>query len=158
MRIGQLKSIITIYHTKYKRLILLLSLMLMVNNVFGCSPAVNYTINEEPIPTIGYYLTDGAGMTLYYTTIDNAGKSNVNDLELDDWTIFYVAKIVVPPTLKRSDFDSLKRSDGKLQTTYKGWPLYYYEKDDEPSDTVGQGIGGVWFLAGPNTPQATPIR
>ena len=143
MGIGQLKSFITIYHTKYKILILLLALMLIVNNVFGCSSAAPiYTIDELPIPTIGYYLTDGVGMTLYYTTIDNAGKSNIDDSELDDWPIFYAANIVVPPTLKRSDFSMIKRPDGKLQTTYKGWPLYYYEKDDEPSDTNGQGVGG----------------
>lgn len=141
------------------KMLVLVVLILVATIILGCSSTIpQYTVNEEPIPTIGYYLTDGAGMTLYYTTTDNAGKSNVNDPELDDWPIFYAAKIVVPPTLKRSDFGSLKRPDGELQTTYKGWPLYYYEKDDEPSDTVGQGVGGVWFLAGPNIPQATPIR
>ena len=95
-------------------------------------------------------------MTLYYTTINNDDKSNTDDSELDDWPIFYTSKIVVPPTLKRSDFGVIKTSDGKRQTTYKGWPLYYYSIDAEPNDMVGQGIGGVWFIANPNISKATP--
>ena len=141
---------------RFRRICLLFSLLLLAFILFGCSSASRiYTIDEQPIPTTGYYLTDAAGMTLYYTTINNDDKSNTDDSELDDWPIFYTSKIVVPPTLKRSDFGVVKTSDGKLQTTYKGWPLYYYEKDDEPSDTIGQGVGGVWFLAGPNIPQAS---
>ena len=147
----------SIYNPKLCKIFLLLGLLILGTSIFGCSSVGPiYTIDEQPIPTIGIYLTDGAGMTLYYTTVDTAGKSNIDDSELDDWPIFYASKIVVPPKLQRSDFGVIKRSDGKLQTTYKGWPLYYYEKDDEPSDTVGQGVGGVWFLAGPNIPQAMP--
>jgi len=148
---------VTLYQVKYKALFCLLASIFVATIILGCSSAIpQYTINEEPIPTIGYYLTDGAEMTLYYTAMDSAGKSNVSGSELDDWPIFYTSKIVIPPTLKRSDFSTIKRPDGTLQTTYKGWPLYYCEKDDEPSDTVGQGVGGVWFLAGPNIPEATP--
>lgn len=150
-------SAMTIYSTKYKRMNLLLGLILLAAVMFGCaSRGPIYTINEEPVPTIGYYLTDGAGMTLYYTMADTAGKSNVSGLELNDWPIFYDSNIIIPPTLKRSDFSSIKRPDGKLQTTYKGWPLYYYSIDAEPNDMVGQGIGGVWFIANPNIPKATP--
>jgi predicted lipoprotein with Yx(FWY)xxD motif len=146
---------VILYWVKRNALFCLLALVFIATMTLGCSSAIpQYTVNEEPIPTIGYYLTDGAEMTLYYTTMDSAGKSNVNGSELDDWPIFYAAKIVIPPTLKRSDFSTIKRPDGTLQTTYKGWPLYYSDKDDEPSDTVGQGIGGVWFLAGPNIPIA----
>jgi len=147
---------VSLCRVKYKALFCLIALVFVASAMLGCSPAIpQYTINEEPIPTIGYYLTDGAEMTLYYTTMDSARKSNVSGSELDDWPIFYTSKIVIPPTLKRSDFSTIKRADGTLQTTYKGWPLYYYGKDDEPSDTVGQGIGGVWFLAGPNIPEAS---
>jgi predicted lipoprotein with Yx(FWY)xxD motif len=141
----------------YWKMLLTVGLILVTTNTLGCSSGGEiYTINEEPIPTIGYYLTDGAGMTLYYTTADTAGKSNVSGLELNDWPIFYNSNIIVPPALKRSDFSSIKRPDGKLQTTYKRWPLYYYSIDAEPNDMVGQGIGGVWFIANPNIPKATP--
>lgn len=147
----------TTFRNIYKGLVLLFGISFVVTNVLGCSSTGQiYTINEEPIPTIGYYLTDSAGITLYYTTMDSAGKSNISGSELDDWPVFYTSKIVIPPSLKRSDFSTIKRSDGTLQTTYKGWPLYYYEKDDEPSDTIGQGVEGVWFLVGPNIPKASP--
>ena len=41
------------------------------------------------------------------------------------------------------------REDGKRQTTYKGWPLYYFAGDKAPGDVLGQGLGNVWFVANP---------
>ncbi len=40
-------------------------------------------------------------------------------------------------------------SNGKLQLTYNGWPLYYYAKDATPQDTTGDGLGDVWHLGKP---------
>jgi predicted lipoprotein with Yx(FWY)xxD motif len=47
------------------------------------------------------------------------------------------------------DFGAITREDGKRQTTYKGWPLYYYAGDKAPGDVLGQGLGNVWFVANP---------
>ena len=41
------------------------------------------------------------------------------------------------------------RTDGTVQVTYNGWPLYYYEKDKAPGDVVGQNVGDVWFVISP---------
>jgi predicted lipoprotein with Yx(FWY)xxD motif len=32
--------------------------------------------------------------------------------------------------------------------SYNGMPLYYYAADSAAGDTKGQGVGGVWFVAG----------
>ena len=38
------------------------------------------------------------------------------------------------------------RTDGTVQVTYNGWPLYYYVKDKAPGDVTGQDVGGVWYV------------
>jgi predicted lipoprotein with Yx(FWY)xxD motif len=48
-----------------------------------------------------------------------------------------------------SDFTTIKRIDGRQQTTYKGMPLYYFKNDKYPGDTFGHGIGDVWFWVTP---------
>ncbi len=46
-------------------------------------------------------------------------------------------------------FATTKRTDGAMQVTYNGVPLYYYAADKKAGDVMGQGIGGVWFVAAP---------
>ena len=45
-----------------------------------------------------------------------------------------------------SKLGTTNRTDGTVQVTYNGWPLYYYEKDKAPGDVVGQDVGGVWYV------------
>jgi predicted lipoprotein with Yx(FWY)xxD motif len=96
-------------------------------------------------------------MTLYYRTSDSPGMSNASGTVLNNWPIFYISNFVVPPPLKASDFAVITRPDFMMQTTYKGWPLYYYIGDKAPGDTNGQGLGGVWFVVTPSnfTPPVT---
>jgi predicted lipoprotein with Yx(FWY)xxD motif len=30
---------------------------------------------------------------------------------------------------------------------YKGWPLYFWVKDEKPGDTTGDMVGEVWHTA-----------
>ena len=98
---------------------------------------------------IGKYLTDGNGMTLYTFANDAAGVSNCAGDCLVKWPAFYVDPTAVVEGCEEGDFGYLKREDGGEQTTYKGMPLYYFYKDINPSDTNGQGAGGVWYVATP---------
>ncbi len=45
------------------------------------------------------------------------------------------------------DFGTITRSDGSLQLTYYGKPLYYYAGDASATDTNGDGLFGKWHLA-----------
>ena len=40
----------------------------------------------------------------------------------------------------------ITRADGSKQTTYQGWPLYYYSGDGRAGDLNGEGIGSIWFV------------
>ena len=45
---------------------------------------------------------------------------------------------------------TITRTDGSLQVTANGHPLYYFAGDSAAGDIKGQGIGGNWFLAAPD--------
>lgn len=138
-------------------------LMVALIILAGCSttssptPTPTYTVNVASSPTLGQYLTDGSGRALYWTTADSPGTSNVSGATLSIWPVFYVSSISVPSSLNLSDFSSITRSDGSLQTTYKDWPLYYYVNDTAPGDTKGQGILGKWSVVNPTASGPVPV-
>jgi predicted lipoprotein with Yx(FWY)xxD motif len=52
-----------------------------------------------------------------------------------------------------SDLGTTKRSDGTEQVTYKGHPLYFFEKDGDAGDAYGEGskaFGAGWYVLRPN--------
>jgi predicted lipoprotein with Yx(FWY)xxD motif len=98
---------------------------------------------------VGKFLTDSKGMTLYLFKKDSPGKSVCAGPCVDKWPLYFREKVAVPEGVAAGDFGSITREDGKPQTTYKGWPLYYYAGDKAPGDVLGQGLGNVWFVANP---------
>lgn len=58
--------------------------------------------------------------------------------------------VQVSSPLDAADFGSITRADGTKQTTYYGWPLYYYSGDANPGDVKGDGFLGVWFVFMPD--------
>jgi len=52
-----------------------------------------------------------------------------------------------------SDLGTTRRSDGTMQVTYKGHPLYYFVKDKDSGDAYGEGVkrfGAPWYVLSPN--------
>jgi predicted lipoprotein with Yx(FWY)xxD motif len=54
---------------------------------------------------------------------------------------------VLAAGLDDNAFGAIQRGDGTWQTTYFGWPLYYYKTDLTPGQVAGQGKGKTWHLA-----------
>ncbi len=98
----------------------------------------------------GNYIVDDKGKTLYFFTRDIKGDSKCTTGCLNIWPIFYQEKITVSLGLNSSDFGTINREDGQKQTTYKGWPLYYFSSDVNPGDIKGDGVNKVWFIAKPD--------
>lgn len=117
-----------------------------------------YTVNVTTKAGIGNYLVDGRGMTLYHFMNDTVGKSNATAAILANWPIFNPTGFVLGSPLSLDDFGTITRDDGQMQATFRGYPLYYYIKDQAPSDTLGQGIGGIWFVIDPaNFPPSATV-
>ena len=94
---------------------------------------------------LGSILVDGAGMTLYLLTNDTPNMSACEGQCLENWP-----PLLGEPTegagVDDSKLGTMTRSDGEVQATYNGWPLYYWVGDTAPGDTTGQNVQGVWFV------------
>jgi predicted lipoprotein with Yx(FWY)xxD motif len=100
---------------------------------------------------IGNYLADSRGMTLYHFLADSPGRNACTGPCLERWPIFYSEKIIAPTGVDQKEFGEFTREDGKKQSTFKGWPLYYFSGDKKPGDITGHGIKDVWFIIDPAT-------
>lgn len=100
--------------------------------------------------TFGSFLTDADGMSLYFFSKDTKEASVCVDGCLGAWPLFYAEDFTYDEGLEASDFEVITRADGEKQTTYKGWPLYYFASDNAVGDTKGDKVGNNWYLAKPD--------
>jgi predicted lipoprotein with Yx(FWY)xxD motif len=108
-----------------------------------------YSVTVSTSASLGNYLVDENGMALYWFTKDSVGQSACSGDCIKAWPAFSASSIVVPSALNARDFATIKRADGTSQTTYKGYPLYYWVKDSKRGDTTGQDVGKVWYVIDP---------
>ncbi|MGV8989628.1 MAG: hypothetical protein ACOH2H_25800 [Cypionkella sp.] len=95
--------------------------------------------------SLGDVLTDAKGMTLYTFDKDSADASACYDKCAANWP-----PLVAPADAKaEDDYGLLKRTDGTMQWTYYGKPLYTWIKDAAAGDVTGDGMNGVWHAAKP---------
>src|ERR1700730_3203805 len=99
------------------------------------TPAVTATVQLANNAKFGSILTDKTGRTLYSFAVDAAAQSNCNGNCAVTWPVFYDPAPALGTGLKSSDFGVITRADNSKQTTYKGWPLYYYLGDNKAGDT-----------------------
>ncbi len=131
-----------------KLTIALVGIMLLI----GSSSLVMANHHAVKIATkdgIGHYFTDTKGMALYWFKKDSSGQSACNNGCLGKWPIYYRESVAAPMGVDPKDFGTITRSDGKKQTTFRGFPLYYFFKDSKPGDTSGQGVKDVWYVIDP---------
>ncbi|MCX7770550.1 MAG: hypothetical protein N2202_05645 [Proteobacteria bacterium] len=129
-------------------LILLISSLFLGNSlVMGTESSIKVLEKEG----IGKYLADSSGKTLYWFKKDSPGKSACMGPCIERWPIFYVENISVPKGINKEDFGTITREDGKKQTTFRGYPLYYWINDKQAGDTTGHGVNNVWFVINPDT-------
>jgi predicted lipoprotein with Yx(FWY)xxD motif len=98
--------------------------------------------------TLGTILTDGKGNTLYYFANDvpASGASTCTAQCAIVWPAFSAGTLQVSAPLDTADFGTITRADGTQQTTWHGWPLYYYATDSAPGDVNGENVQKVWFV------------
>ena len=74
-----------------------------------------------------------------------------------------VTGAVVPPislatTFEQEAVGTINRSDGTIQLTLGGWPVYRFSGDPQPGATSGQGNGGgEWAAVTPEGQKAATL-
>jgi predicted lipoprotein with Yx(FWY)xxD motif len=96
---------------------------------------------------LGRFVTDGQGRALYEFRRDTGTVSACVDNCLTTWPPLVQAagQPVLAPGLGGTVGVAVQ-ADGRRQVTYNGKLLYYYRLDVNPGDTVGQGVGGNWYV------------
>jgi len=103
---------------------------------------------------LGQILVDEKGMTVYLFVADTTKES----------TCYTSCAAIWPPVLtdgapqagtgvQASLLGTTTRTDGKVEVTYAGHPLYYFIKDKAPGDVTGQainGFGALWWVVYPS--------
>jgi predicted lipoprotein with Yx(FWY)xxD motif len=103
---------------------------------------------------LGTVLVDSEGRTLYDFHKDKGSKSACSGACASAW----------PPLLTEGQpqaqggaqagmLGTTKRSDGTVQVTYNGWPLYTYVGDQKPGEATGNDVkafGAQWYALQPN--------
>jgi len=98
---------------------------------------------------IGNYLADAEGKTLYWFKKDTPGQSACAGPCVEKWPLYYRESVAPPAGTTAADFATITRADGKPQTSFRGYPLYYWVNDAKPGDTSGQGVNNVWYVIDP---------
>jgi predicted lipoprotein with Yx(FWY)xxD motif len=137
---------------------------------FGCTKKSDnqnqlvYEITLSTSPTLGQYLVDKDGYTLYFFSNDYDGINTCAGGCAAIWPYFNAGTLTqanLGNGLLLSDFDTI-HAFGTVQTRYKGWPLYYYAPSvagayggatnvrEAPGLIGGEGYGNIWFVAKPD--------
>ena len=114
------------------------------------------TVSVSSHPELGDILIGSDGMTLYMFDKDTkgAGASSCYDSCAQAWPPLTVTESPTKGDAVTATVDAFERDNGDRQVTAGGWPLYYYGPDENPGDTKGQGVGGVWWVLAPD---GTPV-
>jgi len=120
----------------------------------AATPAGPATVAVATDAKLGKILVDGSGRTLYLFEADKGTTSTCYGSCASYW----------PPLLTNgapqagsganaSLLGTTNRTDGTVEVTYGGHPLYYVVTDHNPGDATGQAVnnfGAAWFVLGPD--------
>ena len=119
----------------------------------SASAAAGATLAVGETAALGKFLTGADGKTLYIFKADTTpNQSTCLDACLANWPPLVATGGTAPaaPAGASGTLATFARTDGTMQVSYNGQPLYYFAKDTKAGDTNGQGLaGGKWVVATP---------
>lgn len=102
--------------------------------------------------SLGTLLVDSQGRTLYLFEADHGSRSSCSGACASAWPPVTTSSTPKPSGSARASLlGTTKRSDGSLEVTYAGHPLYRFAGDTQPGQTNGQGsdeFGATWWTVG----------
>ncbi len=109
--------------------------------------------------SLGVFLVDGQGRTLYMFDGDPEGTSGCYDACATAWPpLATTGDPTATGDVDQKELSTSTRTDGITQVLYSGHPLYTYAQDATPGQTTGQGLtqqGGMWWVVGAD---GTPVK
>lgn len=116
------------------------------------SPSAAPATVQTSAQSIGTFLVDAQGRSLYMFEADSSGVSNCSGACALAWPPLTIASGQTPTasgSAEGSLLGTLTRGDGSIQVTYKGMPLYRFAADTAAGQTNGEGVtafGALWYL------------
>jgi predicted lipoprotein with Yx(FWY)xxD motif len=103
---------------------------------------------------LGTFLAGGNGRTLYLFEKDKTSKSTCSGQCAQFWPpLLTKGKPKASGKARGSLLGTTRRSNGKLQVTYKGHPVYTYVGDKKAGQANGEGskaFGASWYALAPS--------
>ena len=97
---------------------------------------------------LGTVLAAGNGMTLYTNKKDSPKVSACNNACAQIWPpLLTTSGAPAAPSGLNGTLSTVTWSDGTVQVTLNGMPLYLYAGDLKSGDATGDGIDGIWAAA-----------
>jgi predicted lipoprotein with Yx(FWY)xxD motif len=127
--------------------------LLTAGTASGTTHAARATVTVRTT-SLGKVLVNQNGRTLYLFERDRRGKSMCAGSCASFWPALLTgAKPRAGTTaVKASLLGTIRRSNGKMQVTYRGHPLYTFKLDKGPGQTNGEGLddfGAHWYAVSP---------
>ena len=103
----------------------------------------------------GKYLVDATGKALYMLDKDSGGTSTCAEACAGEWPPLLAAQgtpQAMDDEVQAGSIGTTRRTDGALQVTYAGHPLYHYAEDYAAGQLNGHGkkdAYGEWHLVSP---------
>jgi len=102
--------------------------------------------------SLGVYLVDGQGRTLYLLDGEPEGTSGCYDACAAAWPpLATTGDPTAAGDAVAKELSTSTRTDGITQVLYGGHALYTFAQDAAPGQTSGQGLtqqGGTWWVVG----------
>jgi predicted lipoprotein with Yx(FWY)xxD motif len=116
------------------------------------------TVSTKSV-ALGKILVTSKGLSLYLFQADKTSTSTCNGSCAKAWPPLVVTgKPTAGGGVQSKMLSTSKRSDGSMQVTYNGHPLYRFSGDKKSGDTNGQGLnqfGATWYVLGTDGKQIT---
>jgi predicted lipoprotein with Yx(FWY)xxD motif len=125
----------------------------------AASPSPSQAATGEKIAVanntkLGQILVDEEGKTVYLFVADTGTSSTCYSSCATFWPpVLTTGAPQAGAGANPSLLGTTTRTDGKVEVTYAGHPLYYFLNDKAPGDIKGQGVngfGGLWWVLNPS--------
>jgi predicted lipoprotein with Yx(FWY)xxD motif len=103
--------------------------------------------------SLGTVLVDAQGYVLYWFANDTSSASNCTGSCATNWPPVIGTPTLASGVTLTGKLGTIKRSNGQVQATYDGHPLYTFAADKTPGDATGNDLnasGGLWWVMTPS--------